>query len=252
MIPVILPFAILIVLFAALFGLALVTFAGSNSLLESIKARFSLSHEESHIFSEVELPSITPVFNKDMPRIEGYVLPQALFYHRGHTWVAPHESGTAVVGIDEFLSKLIGTPSIAARPREGQLVKQGEQGWTVCRGGKYLDIVSPLEGEVVAVNNRLTENPEMLSNDPYGDGWLMIIRPRSFSRDLRNLLHGSAAGRWMEEAALKLRTFFSGNTGLVFQDGGLPLDGLADHLEPEDWHRLMTCIFGSKPKTSDA
>jgi glycine cleavage system H protein len=250
MIPVILPFVLFIVLFAVLLGLALVTMAGSQSFLESAKGWFAPLIEESDRLEAAEAPSITPVFNKDMPRVEGYVLPQALFYHKGHTWVVPHESGTAVVGIDEFLSKLIGTPTIVERPEEGKHVKRGEKGWTVARGDKHLDIVSPLEGEVVAVNSRLAEHPEMLSNDPYGEGWLMIIRPKSFSRDLRELLHGSAAARWMEKAALELRAFFSSNMGLVFQDGGLPLDGLADHLEPEDWNRLITCIFGSKPKTS--
>jgi glycine cleavage system H lipoate-binding protein len=250
MIPVILPFAIFIVLFAALLGLALLTLAGSHSFLESVKAWLSTSFEEPDTFGTAELPSITPVFNKDMPRVEGYALPQALFYHRGHTWVSPHDSETAVVGIDEFLSKLMGTATLVNNPREGQYIRQGEKGWTVCRGGKYLDIVSPLEGEVVAVNRRLAENPEMLSKDPYGEGWLMMIKPKSFSRDLRDLLHGSAAGRWMEESAAELRAFFSSKLGLVFQDGGLPLDGLADHLEPEDWNRLVARIFGSESKTS--
>ena len=75
----------------------------------------------------------------------------------------------------------------------------------------------------------------------------MMIRPSNFSRDLRGLLHGSAATRWIEESAATLRSVFSGGLGLVFQDGGLPVDGLADHLEIDEWNKLVSRLFASQP-----
>ena len=129
-------------------------------------------------------------------------------------------------------------------------MRQGEKGWSLRRNIKKLDIASPVAGEVVEVNWRLVQNPELLSTDPYGEGWLMRVKPKNFTRDIRNLLHGSAAVRWMEESATELRSIFSGNLGLVFQDGGLPLDGLADYLEPEEWNRLVSRILMFQPDTS--
>jgi glycine cleavage system H protein len=250
MIPVVLPLAIFVLAFAALLGLAMLALAGTRSVYELSRASFSPSSEESEIHDWADVPEIVPVLNKTMPRIEGYALPQALFYHRGHTWVVPNDSGTAVVGIDEFLSKLLGAPTRVEAPAVGQILKRGQKAWTVHRGNKCLDIASPLEGEVIAVNRRVAENPQTLSVDPYGEGWLILVKPQSFSRDLRNLLQGSAAVQWMEESAAALRTFFSGKVGLVFQDGGLPVDGLADLLGPDEWNRLIRHLSECELKTS--
>jgi glycine cleavage system H protein len=185
-----------------------------------------------------------------VPRVEGYALPQSLFYHKGHTWVAPHDAGIAVVGIDEFASKLIGTSVLKTAFRTGRRVKQGERGWTLERGGKKLAIVSPLGGEIVEVNDHLVENPRLLSADPYGEGWLMKIRPSNAGRDVHSLLRGSAARRWMEACAAELRSMFSSNLGLVFQDGGMPLDGLADYLSMEEWDKVVAGAFAVNTKGS--
>jgi hypothetical protein len=108
----------------------------------------------------------------------------------------------------------------------------------------------PLDGKIVAVNEGVQKNPAKVSEEPYSGGWLLKVKPRNLKRNLRNLLRGSAARNWMENSASELRSAFSGELGMVFQDGGLPEEGLADHFETNDWVDLTTRIFLIEPEDS--
>ncbi|MBI5115557.1 hypothetical protein HZA56_03740 [Candidatus Poribacteria bacterium] len=176
-------------------------------------------------------------------RIEGYALPQSLYYHQGHAWVALQESGTAVIGVDDFAGKLIGKPTSVKLPRVGERCRQGAKGWIFSTKGRMLAMPFPLDGEVVAINERVLNNPEILTKEPYGNGWLAMVKPRELKRNLRNLLNGAIAMRWMEESAAELRSAFSGKLGAVYQDGGLPKEGLAECFDEADWERFADRVF---------
>jgi hypothetical protein len=98
----------------------------------------------------------------------------------------------------------------------------------------------------VAINKEVIENPHVLSTDPYGRGWLMLVKATDLKRNLRNLLNGSLARSWMADSALALRSMFTGRVGLVFQDGGLPEDGVGDHLKASEWNELVNRLFGQE------
>jgi len=104
-----------------------------------------------------------------------------------------------------------------------------------------------LDGKVIAVNEQALENSDVLSKEPYGKGWLVMVESRNLKRNLRNLLRGSVAKRWMEESAAELRSLFSGKLGAVFQDGGLPVEGVASHLTDAEWRALASRIFMVEP-----
>lgn len=240
MIPVVLPFAILGLAFLILTGLTLAVMVGSSRLAEFVRAKILLNPASEGPALE---GAARAAAGAAVPRVEGYSLPESLHYHRGHAWVALQESGTALVGIDDFTGKLFGGPTSVALPEVGERLKQGMKGWTLSRKGKTLDMAFPLDGEIVAVNELATDTPELLSKEPYGRGWLVMVKPKDLGRNLRNLFHGSAARKWMEESAMQLRSAFSGEMGLVFQDGGLPEEGLADRMEAADWHELVIRVF---------
>ncbi|MBI4830069.1 MAG: hypothetical protein HY801_00635 [Candidatus Lindowbacteria bacterium] len=186
---------------------------------------------------------VLPAAKDSAARVEGYALPQSLYYHQGHSWVALQESGTVVVGVDEFTSKLIGKPTSVKLPRVGERCRQGAKGWTFLRKGRTLAMPFPLDGEIIAINERVLNNPEILSKEPYGNGWLAMVKPRELKRNLRNLLAGQVATRWMEESAADLRAAFSGKLGMVFQDGGLPKEALADHFDEAEWDEFADRTF---------
>jgi glycine cleavage system H protein len=247
MIPVALPFAILCLAFLILTGLTLAVLVGSSRLAEFVRARILLSPASEGPALEGAAMAAAGV---NIPRVEGYSMPESLHYHRGHAWVAVQESGTALIGIDDFAGKLFGRPTSVSLPRVGESFKQGMKGWTLSRKGKHLDMAFPLDGEVVAVNELAMEAPDVLSEEPYGRGWLVMVKPKDLGRNLGNRVRGSAARRWMEESAMELRSVFSGELGLVFQDGGLPEEGVADRLEAADWHELVSRVFTVEPEKS--
>jgi glycine cleavage system H lipoate-binding protein len=187
--------------------------------------------------------AILPGAGEATARVEGYALPDSLFYHQGHAWVALQESGTAVIGIDDFACKLLGRPTSIQMPRVGETCRQGATAWSLARNGKVLDMLCPMDGKVVAINQRALDDPAIISREPYGNGWLMMVEPRELKRNLRNLISGGVARGWMEESATALRSMFSGQVGPVYNDGGLPEDGLADDIDEAVWNELTSKVF---------
>jgi glycine cleavage system H protein len=186
---------------------------------------------------------LLPSTRAGVARVEGYTMPESLYYHQGHAWVAPQDAATAVIGIDEFAGKLMGKPDSIKFPRVGKRYRQGEKVLSLRRDGKTLDVLCPIDGEVIAVNGRAIESPEMLASEPYGAGWLVMFKTRDLQRNLRNLLFGEFARSWMEESAVQLRSMFAGSLGVVYQDGGVPEEGLATQFSAEDWKKLVKRNF---------
>jgi glycine cleavage system H protein len=250
MIPVTLPIMLMLFLFLILIGVSMLLFIGSNYVSQYARSNavrkllFGSSREQ--IPAHASLAAATETAGP-VPRVEGYSLPQFLRYHCGHTWVAFKETGEAIVGIDEFAAKLIGAAKIIASPRIGQSFRQDEQGWILRRKGKDLRVQAPLDGQIVAVNERVLENPELLSTDPYGGGWLAVFKAANLRENLQKLLDGEAARQWMEKSAIEVRSLFSGKLGLVYQDGGIPADGVADYLKPGEWDELIARLSVIRP-----
>jgi hypothetical protein len=104
-------------------------------------------------------------------------------------------------------------------------------------------MVSPVEGTVVDVNERVVVDPELARKDPYGDGWLLKVNAPDSPTSFRNLLAGSTARRWTEDAAIRLRSLFPTPAGVVLQDGGLALGDLGDQLPADQWEKAAREFF---------
>jgi hypothetical protein len=101
--------------------------------------------------------------------------------------------------------------------------------------GKSVDMLSPVDGTVVAVNEHVAGAPETSGGDPYGEGWLLKVRAPRLGVNLKHLLSGSLAKHWMEDVCDSLRSRMSPGLGQVIQDGGLPVEGMARSLDREGW-----------------
>jgi glycine cleavage system H protein len=171
--------------------------------------------------------------------VAGYQLPEPLHYHKGHTWARVLDPATVVVGMDDFARKLIGRSERVRLPAVGAWVRQGEKGMRIHTDGRAADLVSPVEGEVLEVNRRLREQPALAGDDPYGRGWLMKVRVGDMTANLRNLMSGSLARRWTQDAGEALDVRLMALSGSVLQDGGARVEDYARHLAAEDWKRLV-------------
>lgn len=165
-------------------------------------------------------------------------MPAGYFHHRGHAWAMPDERGLVRVGMDDFAHKLVGTPTALSLPEPGAWVEQGDLGWRVGVGERFVNMLSPVYGQVVAVNQRVLDDPRLAAEDPYGDGWLLQVRPDDGKASFKNLLSGKLARAWMEEVAASLQARMSPELGMVMQDGGTPVAGFARELDPEGWDKL--------------
>jgi hypothetical protein len=104
---------------------------------------------------------------------------------------------------------------------------------------RVADLLAPVEGEVVEINPALASDPDLCTRDPYGQGWVCRVRTANLASNVRNLLTGSLARRWTEDAREQLELRLMALSGSVLQDGGEPADDFADHLGPEEWRRLV-------------
>ncbi len=104
-------------------------------------------------------------------------LPGDLLYTREHEWLRQEEDGTVTIGITDHAQEALGDLVYVELPELGQDVVSGGDMAVVESVKAASDVYSPVSGEVTAVNESLADTPENINSDPYGDGWIVRIRP---------------------------------------------------------------------------
>ena len=105
--------------------------------------------------------------------------PEELKYTSEHEWVlAPGESeGSVRIGITHYAQDALGDIVYVSLPEVGDQVTGGSTCGELESTKSVSDVYAPVSGEVVAVNESLTNTPELVNNDPYGEGWLFEVVP---------------------------------------------------------------------------
>jgi glycine cleavage system H protein len=179
-------------------------------------------------------PVLVPVM-ADAEVAGGYAIPSHLRYHPGHTWLARERKNVNRVGVDSFAAAFTAGVEKIELPKAGQWVRQGQKVVTLHRNGEKVEIVSPVEGEVVEVNARIAENASLLRQDPYGEGWLMTVFAPDDESPSRNLLPTNLVANWMREAADRLFAMQPQLAGATAADGGEPVQEPALALDAKTW-----------------
>jgi glycine cleavage system H protein len=193
--------------------------------------------------AQFAVPAVVPAAVAEPVFVAGYELPDALHYHRGHTWARVVAPDTVLVGVDDFARRLTGRAEKVDLPDLCSRVEQGGRTFRIAKDGRTADLVSPVAGEVVEVNEALVKQPSLATDDPYGRGWLCKVRSSELATNLRNLLSGNLARRWTEDAREQLELRLMALSGSVLQDGGEPAPDFADHLKPEEWKSLSATFL---------
>lgn len=178
------------------------------------------------------------VLHKSKKRVVASPVFVERFVHPGHTWMRLTEDGDALVGIDDFAQSLIGSIDGVELPRLLKRVEQGNVAWYVRHNHRIVPLVSPLSGRVIEKNEMVLHNPSLVNSSPYGDGWLLRIKPRRIKTQLHNLLTGKHAQQWLEHARQQLIRIFSATPALMYQDGGVIVKDLSDRISEEEWRML--------------
>ncbi|HZZ83265.1 MAG TPA: glycine cleavage system protein H [Anaeromyxobacteraceae bacterium] len=172
---------------------------------------------------------------------EWFTIPEGFYLHPGHSWARVSPDGLVTVGIDDFAHKLVG-PARVELPRAGAPVAQGEPAFALRADTRAVDMLSPVDGTVVEVNRALSDDPEKLT-DTYGAGWLFRVNPPRFAANAKQLLQGASARLWESAAGEALARRLSPELGQVLADGGTPVHGIAQELEPDRWDELARSFF---------
>lgn len=174
-----------------------------------------------------------------------------VYFHQGHSWARVEDGETVVVGMDDFAQKLVGEMRTIRLPGLGDHVHQGRRAWDLIVDSKSIPMRSPVNGQVVAINEEVLGSPDVVNKDPYKRGWLMKVRASSITSDLTNLLSGNLARAWMEQTVNTLRSKCSGDLGIVLQDGGIPVLGIAKNLSVDKWYEIAAEFLLSSAETNE-
>jgi glycine cleavage system H protein len=101
--------------------------------------------------------------------------PKELWYTKDHEW-ARVEEGTALVGITDFAQDRLGSIVFVDFPAPGKTFKKGDTLISVDSVKAVAEVYAPLTGEVQAVNETLRDKPELVNQDPYGEGWMVKLK----------------------------------------------------------------------------
>jgi glycine cleavage system H protein len=103
-------------------------------------------------------------------------VPGDLKYTKSHEWVREEEDGSVLVGITDHAQSALGDLVFVEPPEAGSEVAAGDACAVVESVKAASDVYSPVTGEVTEANDALSDSPELVNQDPYGDGWIMRIQ----------------------------------------------------------------------------
>ena len=102
-------------------------------------------------------------------------IPEHLFYTKDHEWINIHDDGTATIGITDFAQGELGDIVFVELNEIGDLCEREETFGTVEAVKTVSDLYLPLDREIIEINEALEDEPELVNDDPYGQGWMIKI-----------------------------------------------------------------------------
>ena len=191
---------------------------------------------QSHVAS-AKAPITEPEVSMGLP----WTLPQGVYVSESHAWFKPDPSGVVRVGADALLVHAMGKVNSVTLPKLGGPVMAGQPMFQVEREGCVLTVPSLVTAKVVAVNERLRQEPQLVAAEPYGTGWVCAVIPTQLDDGSGRLRVGEKAAFWLECEFERFRDFVCSRIapdlvlGATSLDGGLPALGALTQLENSVW-----------------
>lgn len=180
------------------------------------------------------------------PRLQreyGFSIPEGYSFHPGHTWVLKEDGENARVGVDTFATNLIGKIDRVEVVGLSRWVRQGQKLVTLISGPERFELVSPVEGVVMAVHKEVLADPGLLARDPYQKGWIAIVKSPDLALNKKNLVQGEMVAPWLQNSVTRLNGMVSQLSPTMAADGGVPLPGLLMRVTPELREKLAREFF---------
>jgi glycine cleavage system H protein len=135
-----------------------------------------------------------------MVKVGAYEVPEGLYYSKDFEWIKV-EGEKIRMGVTDYAQKSLREIVYAELPSAGGEVKQGEPYGTVESVKAVSDLIAAATGTIEEVNDEAQSKPELLNEDPYGKGWLLVVKPANLQAELANLMNFDAAVEWHKSQA---------------------------------------------------
>ncbi len=136
---------------------------------------------------------------EEMIKVGEYDAVEDYYYEPSHVWMRIEDDGTTTLGFDDFGQKAAGNIVFIDVPDEGTHLEKGQKLATV-ESGKWIGTLnSPISGEIIESNEELWDNPRLLNNSPYENGWIVNVQPDKIDEEKADLITGDAISEWLQE-----------------------------------------------------
>ena len=130
--------------------------------------------------------------------VEGYHTPKEFYYSKEHEWLQI-EKNHAVIGITDYAQKSLHEIVYVGLSIVGSKLKQMQSLGTVESVKAVSEVFTPISGEIIEVNEKLAESPELLNKDPYHDGWIIKVRPTNLKKELETLMTAQQYAEYLKK-----------------------------------------------------
>lgn len=124
-------------------------------------------------------------------------IPKDLKYAKSHEW-ARVEGDKVRIGITDFAQGELSDIVFVELPKPGTEVVAGKEMGVIESVKSASDLYAPVSGTVLEINDKLSKNPELVNKSPYGDGWMVVVKPKS-ADELKNLMDHGAYDKHVKE-----------------------------------------------------
>ena len=181
-----------------------------------------------------------PAALSKMVEVFGFQVPTSTYYlHRGHAWAVLEETGQVRVGMDDFSQKILGPAEAIEFPQVGRVYYQNHVCLALVRQGHKAKVVAPVDGLVEEINARVQQDPTLVHEDPYGEGWLFKMKPSNLNPNLDTLYYGDINASWIDQESHRLLGLMESTVGVTLPDGGEIVDDVYGHFPGMGWRRLV-------------
>lgn len=119
-------------------------------------------------------------------------------YSQDHEWIKDNGDGTVIIGITDYAQEMLTDIVFVELPPIGKKVSKGDAVAVVESVKSVSDVYTPVSGEVIAVNNKLEEEPAIINRDAFGEGWIVKMRLANAS-ELKSLLNAAEYEKMVKE-----------------------------------------------------
>jgi len=179
----------------------------------------------------------------EVQQVKGFDVPMGFYFHDGHAWARIESGGYIRIGLDDFALKVLGKADALDLPLMGKELDQGKVGWGLKRKHNLADVLSPIDGVIVEVNNELREKPDVANREPYGDGWLFMVRTPDVKATMGKLMVDQSSLSWMNNEVTHLESMIEGVAGPLAADGGFLAEDIYGNLPDLGWNKLTKAFL---------